>query len=691
MAFDVEAARKAGYTDAEIAAGLAERASFDLKGAKSAGYSDSEVIAMLSASAKPAAIIPGQEAAMAERAKAAATPKAKPSLAEKAIGTLEAGANALTGATTGALGMAGGLVTGLAQRAANGDLLNPNAPDLPAQYAQQGAEALTYAPRTQSGQEQAAALGGAVQNLIPLAGVAGMVPPGAVAPAGALARTGAAAVLDKAATAVPAALREIPGKVAGMMPGATERPTPGTMGSAGAAGTDMAAQRVAAAEQLPVPIKLTTGQASRDFEQMRFEKEIAKDPVRGDPLRERMADQTDAMHSNFDRFVDATGAEAPDLVSGNRAVVAALTKSAARDKAEIRSAYKAAEKAGEMAAPVKLDSLVGYLNEAAPEAATAPLLSTARQLALKLGIAEERGGQLVPANSSPAPFSTLMNDRPQVGVTLKTAETMRQAINRNTDFEPTNIRQATILKGLIDQATEGQGGDLYRAARALRSRYADKYENHAVIADLIGNRKGMADPKVAIDKVFQRSVLQGSPDDVLTLRRTLHQGGEDGRQAWREVQGATLNHIRDMATRGVTTNERGVKVISPAGLDSAVSALDKNGRLAIIFGKQGAQQLRDMSDIAKVINTAPPGAVNTSNTASVLLAALTEAGVTGSMTGIPVPVISGLRAVAMHVKDRRIQQRVQQALNNEAARQRKLAPNNKRNAPPVQEPGETIH
>lgn len=687
MAFDVEAARKAGYTDAEIAAGLAERASFDLKGAKSAGYSDSEVIAMLSASAKPVAIIPGQEAAMAERAKAAATPKAKPSLAEQAVGTGEAALSAITGGTIGMLGGAVGAAAGAINNARG----LPDSAD--AGFAR-GSQEYTYAPRTEEGQRQAQAVGDfandvvlpaamAIPGLGPAVGALGATLRGVAGPAG--------AVLTKAATAAPAALRELPSKIANAIPGAAERPTSGTMGSAGAAGTDMAAQRVAAAEQLPVPIKLTKGQASRDFEQMRFEKEVAKDPVRGDPLRERMADQTDAMHSNFDRFVDATGAEAPDLVSGNRAVVAALTKSAARDKAEIRSAYKAAEKAGEMAAPVKLDSLVGYLNEAAPEAATAPLLSTARQLALKLGIAEERGGQLVPANSSPAPFSTLMNDRPQVGVTLKTAETMRQAINRNTDFEPTNIRQATILKGLIDQATEGQGGDIYRAARALRSRYADKYENHAVIADLIGNRKGMADPKVAIDKVFQRSVLQGSPDDVLTLRRTLHQGGEDGRQAWREVQGATLNHIRDMATRGVTTNERGVKVISPAGLDAAVSALDKNGRLTIIFGKQGAQQLRDMSDIAKVINTAPPGAVNTSNTASVLLAALTEAGVTGSMTGIPVPVISGLRAVAMHVKDRRIQQRVQQALNNEAARQRKLAPNNKRNAPPVQEPGETIH
>lgn len=47
MAFDVEGARKAGYTDAEIAAHLAEQSGFDLAGAKKSNYSDSEVIAHL--------------------------------------------------------------------------------------------------------------------------------------------------------------------------------------------------------------------------------------------------------------------------------------------------------------------------------------------------------------------------------------------------------------------------------------------------------------------------------------------------------------------------------------------------------------------------------------------------------------------------------------------------------------------
>lgn len=47
--FDIEGARKAGYTDAEIAEGLAAKSGFDLQGARKAGYPDLEIIQRLSA------------------------------------------------------------------------------------------------------------------------------------------------------------------------------------------------------------------------------------------------------------------------------------------------------------------------------------------------------------------------------------------------------------------------------------------------------------------------------------------------------------------------------------------------------------------------------------------------------------------------------------------------------------------
>jgi hypothetical protein len=117
--------------------------------------------------------------------------------------------------------------------------------------------------------------------------------------------------------------------------------------------------------------------------------------------------------------------------------------------------------------------------------------------------------------------------------------------------------------------------------------------------------------------------------------------------------------------------------------------LDQGGKLDFVLGKKGAQTVRDLNDLAKVVYTSPPGAVNHSNTASVILAALAEAGVSGSMTGLPIPVLSGLRVLAMHVKDKRIQQRVSVALGEAKAQEKSAAA---RAIRPVKKPtGRTVH
>ena len=79
----------------------------------------------------------------------------------------------------------------------------------------------------------------------------------------------------------------------------------------------------------------------------------------------------------------------------------------------------------------------------------------------------------------------------------------------------------------------------------------------------------------------------------------------------------------------------------------------------------------------------PPGAVNTSNTASVLLAALAEAGATGAFTGLPVPVLSTLRLISKQVKNRQLQKRIEVALTRGRALQN--------NQPAARPSGATLH
>lgn len=604
--------------------------------------------AIVDARKDPVSQIPGTQVP------GATTTTPEPSLADKAIGTGEAALSTLTGMTGGAVGMVGGTAKGLASAVMDGTYGTPEGAKSVEQAANAGAQALTYAPRTESGQDQAAAVGQAMQQVIPVAPLAGQMVPAARA------GQGAGQAVATARSAAQQALRARIEEAMARRASSGEAPTPGTMGSVGAAGTDIATLRRQTAQELPVPIDLTKGQATRNFEQIRFEREMAKDPTKGQQLRTFAENQNARAIRNFDVFVDELGATKTDPVAVGDTVTRALRDRAAADKTRIRVAYKDAEKAGAMEAPVSLQNVVTYLNEAAPDAATAPLLSTARNWAKKLGLAEEVDGHLVPANAKAG--STLMNSPKQGGgaVTLKTAETFRQAINRNTDFEPTNIRQATILKGLIDEATEGLGGEKYRAARLLRRQYAERYENFGLARDLLNNKRGMSDAIVPAEKVFQKTILSAPMSDVKQIGRLLKSSGEPGRQAWAELQGAAIRHIKDEATKNVARDSTGNQIISPAGLDKAVKQMDSAGKLDYMFGRKGAEQVRALNDLAKDIYTAPPGAVNTSNTASVILAALDIA--TSGVAGFPLPVMSGLRILTTHVKDRQIQKRINEAL-----------------------------
>ncbi len=700
MAFDTEAARKAGYTDAEIASHLAQRDGFDLSGAKKAGYSDGDVIAhLVGAGSQPGAAV-GQiptTAPVAPPSDGNSRPAPDVGLVDRAIGTGEAALTMATGATGGALGMIGGTLKGLAEQILSGNFGTAEAAKLVEQSAQGGAQALTYAPRTPSGQSQAQAVGEVAQNLIPIAPVLpGLAPAAAgarsAAPAGVVARAGAEglgrAVAGEAGAAAVSSGIDAGSRVAQLAASKATtlprraleaitrddtRPTPGTRGSVNAAATDMATQRRATAETLGFTgdTALTRGQATRDPAQLKFERETAKMPAEGNVLRERVAAQNNHILSNFDSWIDETGAQAPTLRATGIAVDKALVQQAARDKAQIRVAYKNAEKAGEMEAPVALASVIDHLVENAPEATVAPVLTMARQKALQLGMAVEQDGQLI---SRPVP--------------LKTAELFRRSVSNAAGIDPTNIRQATILKGLVDEATEGAGGALYRQARATRQRYAQNYEDRASIAKLLSNRRGTSDRQVALEDVFSHSILKGSLDDVRNVRRVLQRGGSEGQQAWRELQGSTARYIRDEAASNVATDAAGNRVVSPAKLDKAIRELDADGRLDFVFGKQGAQKIRDINDLAQYTLTVPPEAgVNMSNTAATLLTAFADLGLSG-VSGVPAPIATGARLALNHIKDAKLRRRISDALNDMQSKPPR-APGPAPVAPPAPQP--TIH
>jgi hypothetical protein len=548
--------------------------------------------------------------------------------------------------------MIGGTLKGLAEQILSGQFGSQEAANLVQKSAMQGAQALTYEPRTQSGQEQVQAVGEVLQNIPPVIPVVG--PIGAVAASTKMAAPVVAAGARRVAATTGAATKRAGQAVAKatepireMIPGqAVRKPTPGTGASVGSAGVDMATLRQAKADELPVPIKLTEGQKTRQFEQQRFERETAKLPDVGAPIRERFATQNKQLQQNLEAFVDMTGAEAPDLRSIGLTVDKALRDRAARDKTRIRTLYKEAEKAGEMEAPVKLDSVVKHLVDNAPEAEVANVLKATRAKALQLGVATE------------APDGTLIAQP----VTLKTAELFRRSIGGATNAEPTNIMQASQMRSLIDASTDGLGGNMYKQARAARARFGSDYENIGLVKNLLGQKRGSNDRSIAMEDVLRRSVIDPSTslDTVRQVRRLLQTEGPNGQQAWKELQGGTLKFLRDEATKGVGRDELGNAVLSPAQLDRVITQLDKSGKLDFVFGKKGAEQLRTINDVAKDVLTSPAGAVNTSNTASVL-AGMMDIAISGT-AGVPAPIMTSFRLMTKGIKDAKTRAKVRKAL-----------------------------
>lgn len=545
----------------------------------------------------------------------------EPSLADKAFGIGEAALTTLSGATTGGVGGLIGTLEGITQAVREGKIGEPEAQQIIMRRMSEGAQSGTYSPRTQYGQELVQDAGEIAGALPPV--VAGFSPAQAAGASQAIGATAQAA--------------------RGIIPQSTPKAMQGL--SVGAAEVPIEQVRIQQAQELPVPIKLTKGQAGKDFEQQRFERETAKVNEIGDPIRQRYAEQNLQLQQNLDSFIDATGTELPDtnfMLETGRRVDSAIRQRAATDKNRIRQAYKEAEKAGEMSSPVNLSPLAQYLNENRAGRTSAPIMKT---LADELEVQGVGTGRL--------DDGTL-----QVGnLTLGQAEKLRQSINKFTkDNDPNDIRVASEMKSIIDGVTESAGGDAYKRARTLRRQYANQYENIGIIRDIIGKKRGSDDRKIATENIVNKAVFGGSVDDLKAVRKVLQTQGQEGMAAWKEMQAATLRQIRDEATKNMQRDQNGNPIVSAAGLNRIVSSLDKNGKLVNLFGAKGAEQVRLLNDVAQDIMISQPGAVNMSNTSTALLAAL-EMGTYGG------PFVSVLKFARDKVKDRAIKKRVERALN----------------------------
>jgi len=314
------------------------------------------------------------------------------------------------------------------------------------------------------------------------------------------------------------------------------------------------------------------------------------------PLTNLKQQQQEAIGRQFQRLTEATGSTVADvdpiyLRDVGKIVDAPLMAEYQKSINNYRSKYNAADNAGETLQEVPYQSLVDYINKQTPTTRTslAPILQdTLEQLKI--------------------------NDPNGTGnISIRALEDVYQNIGKKAQPGTPNSTYGKDLKGLIDETTEGAGGDLYKEARAARRQFAKEFEDVASVAKLVGS-KG-EDRLVRLSDVFDKVVLGSSKEDIQHISSLLKRAGPEGQQAINELKGQTVQWLKGQATgvNGVTKFDNFRK---------AVDKLEREDKLTELFGKDGREQILDLRDTVKDAMVKQPGAVNYSNTASALMRGL---------------------------------------------------------------------
>lgn len=552
----------------------------------------------------PAAFIPGAENVVSK-------PAPEVSLRDRIMGVIETPA-ALAGGLAGSVvapvaGVIGSLTSGK---------YGTQAGVQAGEQAAQAARAQFYQPRTETAKQILGAIGGVMEP------IAGALPP-TLGTAGANLNAMVGPAMQQAGAVARPAMAPVRNALTNVM--TREQPAMQGMGAATTADQLMREERL---QRFGIPS--TVGERTKNLAQQQFESEIQRGVTTGisedakTKLAEQMrgfeANKKQAIVNNFERMTSDVGAEVADptqLRQVGKIVDKALNDEYTRKYDAYKALYAKADNAGETLQPVSYQGLVDYIESKTP---------TMRQ-------------KLDPILDSVAE-SLKMNDPNKTGaISVRALEDIYQQIG-----QVKNSPNASKLKQIITDMGEGAGGELYQAARASRKQLAKEFEDVSRVDKLLGTKAGYTDRRVALDDVFKHVVLDGSLEEMRTVTKLLKKAGPEGQQAYKELQGQTIQHMKDLLTKG--------DQLSFKNLNTLVNQLDSEDKLAYMFGKTGRDQIMDLRDAIKDVVVKEPGAVNYPNTAGAVLRGLE------ALQSLRFPV----KTAAEMVRTREVAGKVKQAL-----------------------------
>ena len=456
-----------------------------------------------------------------------------------------------------------------------------------------------------------------------------------------------AKTLPKAGEQIKAQYETAKGKVQELIPELKGEENP-NLRSVGAAELSAGQLRQAKARELLDPIDLSRDQYTRNFKDVNWAREKAKDATTGEPLRQKYAQDNAKLINNLNLEVEATGAQKTGIDRGElgQELNNVIDKYKKDRYQGVKDAYTAADTAGETLQQVPYKSVLDYIDNIEAKRPTQydqnPILKMVKE-------------------------DLKANDPNGTGaINLRQYEDIKQLINAETEYGTSNGFHGSKIRSAINEATKDAGGTLYKEANALNSRYMKEFEENPAIRDITAIKKGTTERKIAVENLVEDSMLKGPRSRVEELFKTLENAGPEGQAMINELRGVVAEQIRAEATKGVGRDINGNPIVSPTGLNNIITKLDKSGKLDLIFGKKGAERYRTLNDVTKDVKTVPEGSVNYSGTASQLknlvVPIVTDLGAS-AMAGIPLPVTLGGTMAYKYVKGRKEANKISEFIN----------------------------
>jgi hypothetical protein len=483
--------------------------------------------------------------------------------------------------------------------------------------------AVRYQPRTQTAREALGAVGEFLQP------VTSALPPTLGSVGTTLNALAPAALMQANALARPV-VRQVTAPVQNALANVMTREQP-VMPGVGAASTAEDLMRQERLNRLNIPA--TLGERTKNLPQQQFEADVRRGVVTGisEDAKIKLAEQMRAFETNkqkaivqnFERMTNEVGAEVADptqMRAVGKIVDKALNDEYTKKYDVYKSLYAQADNAGETLQQVPYQNLIDFIETKTP---------TQRKT-------------LDPILDSVAE-SLRMNDPQGTGtISVRALEDIYQQIGTVKDSA-----NAKPMKNIITQMGEGAGGELYQKARAARAQLAKEFEDVNRVDKLLSTKTGYADRRVALDDVFKYVVLDGSLEEMRTVTKLLKKAGPEGQQAYKELQGQTIQHMKDLLTKSDQPSFR--------NLNTVINQLDAEDKLVYMFGKTGRNEIMDLRDAIKDVLVKEPGAVNYSNTSGAVLRGLE------ALQQLPVK-IPGTQTAAEFARTRQITKQVGKAL-----------------------------